>query len=75
MYASVKKDSWLACANLNLSELMELIYFWSCGLMQTQIQHECGFASHTIVDWFSFCREICEAYIIKVSEPIGGPGI
>ncbi len=29
LYASVKKDSWLACANLNLSELMELIYFWS----------------------------------------------
>ncbi len=75
VYASVKKDSWLACANLNLSELMELIYFWSAGLKQTQIQHECGFAWHTTVDWFSFCREICEAYMMKVSEPIGGPGI
>ncbi len=37
VYASVKKDSWLVCANSNLSELMELIYFWAAGLKQTQI--------------------------------------
>ncbi len=54
---------------------MELIYFWSAGLKQTQIQHECEFAWHTTVDWFSFCLEICEAYMMKVSKLIEGPGI
>ncbi len=28
-----------------------------------------------MVDWFSFFREICEAYMMKVSEQFEGPGI
>ncbi len=67
VYVSIKKDSWLACANLNLSELMELIYFWSAGLKQTLIQHECGFSWHTMANWFSFCWEICETYLWRKS--------
>ncbi len=43
MRSLVRKDSWLACANLNISRLLELIYFWSPGIKQTEIQHECGF--------------------------------
>ncbi len=67
VYASVKKDSWFACANLNLSKLLELIYFWSVGLKQTQIQHECRFSGTPRLIGFLFAGKSLEAYMMKVS--------
>lgn len=28
----------------------------------------------TVVDWFSFCREVVADYVVQQSQPLGGPG-
>ena len=35
---------------------------------------ESKFASHTTVDWASFCRQVCFDAVITKVQPIGGPG-
>ncbi|XP_068240034.1 uncharacterized protein [Palaemon carinicauda] len=30
--------------------------------------------SHTLVDWYNFCREVCEQVLILDNKKIGGPG-
>jgi hypothetical protein len=41
---------------------------------QLGIAHEAGIPNSlkTIIDWFSFCRDICEQYLIENPEVIGG---
>lgn len=39
------------------------------------MEHEMNITSKTCVDWYNFAREVCEEYLLRHSEPIGGPGI
>jgi hypothetical protein len=43
-------------------------------MKQEQICHELNIASHTAVDWDSFCRETCEVTLLDREQQIGGPG-
>ncbi|XP_066925007.1 uncharacterized protein [Clytia hemisphaerica] len=72
--ASIRKGSWFEKSNLTLEEIIELTYWWSTGCEQTQVCKEMGVSSKTAVDWYSFCREVCEVIIMVHSKPIGGPG-
>ena len=37
--------------------------------------HEIGISSKTVVDWDSFCREVCEEVVMHKSQKIGGKDI
>ncbi|XP_071652821.1 uncharacterized protein [Temnothorax longispinosus] len=41
---------------------------------QEDLEEELGISSTTVVDWFSFCREVCAYWADKCSEKLGGPG-
>ena len=43
-------------------------YWWCQELDQAQIRHELGLATHTGVDWDSFCREVCEISLMVDSQ-------
>lgn len=36
--------------------------------------HELGLSSRTVVDWDSFCREVCEVTLMENEEKLGGEG-
>ena len=35
---------------------------------------ECAIATHTVCDWYNFCREVCAAILEEESTQLGGPG-
>ena len=43
-------------------------YWWCQELDQAQTRHELGLATHTGVDWDSFCREVCEISLMVDSQ-------
>lgn len=40
---------------------------------QALIERELGISSHTVVDWYSFCREVFYDHIVNNSSKLGGP--
>ena len=58
-----------------MSQVLELTYFWVYECTEKLVMRECDIATwSTVVDWFSFCREVCGEILEKDSSPIGGPG-
>ncbi|CAB4040103.1 Hypothetical predicted protein, partial [Paramuricea clavata] len=59
---------------MTLEEVLKFTYWWCRDVRQEEIRHELNIATHTAVDWDSFCRETCEVTLMEREHPIGGPG-
>jgi hypothetical protein len=73
--ASIRTDSFFSRSNLALEQILTVVYGWSRDYSQKDIAHEANLrsgATHTIVDWCSFCREVCEQHLIDHPTVIGG---
>ena len=62
--------------SLSLAAIVELVYLWvhdnvSCDTLH----HELDMSNHTLVDWKSFCRDICGEHFLANPVVVGGPGI
>ena len=71
---SIRAGSWFEQSKMTLEEILKYCYWWCQELDQAQIRHELGLATHTGVDWDSFCREVCEISLMEDSQSIGGEG-
>ena len=72
---SLRHGSWFEGSHLTLSQIVLLSYFWIYDYPQEIVRHEIDIgSSHTTVDWYNFCREICEKIVEKDNKKIGGPG-
>lgn len=40
-----------------------------------QVARQLGFSNETVIDWFVFCREICEVLANEYQRKIGGEGM
>ena len=74
---SSRASSFFAGSHLSVQQVLRSVYMWVWkldiqGLLQFQL--EIG-SSGTIVDWKSFCRDICADHYIKHGSKIGGIGI
>ena len=58
--------------NINLSEAIKVVYWWSVKSTITQVRRETSLTNATLVDYFQFLREICATVVIQNREPIGG---
>ena len=38
------------------------------------MKNELGICNQTIVDWYNFCREVCDCILFEDNEKIGGLG-
>ena len=56
---SVLSDSFFSGAKVPVKVLVDLIYWWSLGEMQTVVAKETGLSHSTLVDWCNVFREIC----------------
>ncbi|XP_011867709.1 PREDICTED: uncharacterized protein LOC105561931 [Vollenhovia emeryi] len=75
-YRTARVGTWFHQSNLDIATICKIV---ACFLMfrhprQDDTVDETGVASPTIIDWFSFCREVCVFWVDKHSEKLGGPG-
>ncbi len=72
---SKRKGSWFDGSHLSIDQIVKLTYLWVHKCSEEFTMRECGIVGeHTIVDWYSFCREVCVEVLQGESVPIGGPG-
>lgn len=71
---TVRADSWFENSNLSLAEMVEITYWWTRDVPQTQMRHELELSCNTSVDWYNYCREICEVTLLESKDQLGGEG-
>lgn len=70
-----KNNTFFNNSNLTIKEICHFVGLWLFVTpKQTVLEKELGWSSKTVVDWTSFCREVCLIVINKNSEKLGGPG-
>ena len=57
-----------------MGNALYIIYMWAQKISSTDASDESDVARKTVIDYYSFCREICDIVINVDSQPIGGPG-
>lgn len=78
---SIREGSFFEMSHLELRQVIGLSYEWTSsvgsarGLSQVNIGKELGIASHTVVDWKQFLRDVAVFYFTNHPEQIGGPGV
>jgi transposase-like protein len=74
---SIVSGTWFAGQKLSLGDICYLTFLW---LFLPHPRHklimlELHVSPHTVVDWSSFCREVCVYWLHERSEVLGGPGV
>uniref|UniRef100_A0A224XVK7 Putative transposase-like protein n=1 Tax=Panstrongylus lignarius TaxID=156445 RepID=A0A224XVK7_9HEMI len=69
---SVRKNSWFECSKLSMIDILLLTYYWYHRCQNKFIIEDMNVSSRTVVDWKSFCREVCMDICVKESCAIGG---
>ncbi|EFA07042.2 hypothetical protein TcasGA2_TC010016 [Tribolium castaneum] len=65
--SSLRKDSFFSRSHLSLEQIVTIVYGWARNDEQFRIICEAEISSNTrntIVDWCSFCRDICEQFLV-----------
>ncbi|GBM95020.1 hypothetical protein AVEN_29382-1 [Araneus ventricosus] len=71
---SVRKGSWFECSHLSMPEVLIFTYLFVKKTSNEWIVDELNVSEPTVVDWKSFCREVCVDMIIRGSKKLGGVG-
>lgn len=73
-YASRFKDTWLECTKLPPQRVLLFIgAFLRKSFSQNYFTRHYNLSSATVVEWRSFCSEVCESWVLN-QTPVGGPG-
>jgi len=69
--------TWFSSVRLPLQTVCKLICLWLTFRFPRQnlIKTELRISSSTVVNWSSFCREVCIYWLEKSSQVLGGPGV
>lgn len=72
-YKSIRGHSFFERSHLSFHDIMLLVYCWSNDYPQDTTLREVNIGSRRIViDWFNFCREECDNYLVRTPVEIGG---
>ncbi|GFX32412.1 mitotic-spindle organizing protein 2A [Trichonephila clavipes] len=69
---SVRKGSWFQLSNMDMCTVLLVMRKWFGRCPQKYAVADLGVGSHTAVDWYNFCREVCIHVLIRDSCKIGG---
>ncbi|ETP20067.1 hypothetical protein F441_06123, partial [Phytophthora nicotianae CJ01A1] len=69
-----KKGSFFEGQGLTIQDAVLLLWFWAKREPSTHAQQMTGHSSHTLTDWYSFCRDICSREMLRSPMQVGGPG-
>ena len=71
---SIRTGSFFSGIHLTIPQALKLIYWWCMGCREEFVGHQVGISLQTVVDYYSFCREICMESLLNANEMLGGPG-
>ena len=70
---SPRSGSFFDKSKLTDGQILTLIYCWVNRYPEDIARREISIGSdHTIVDWFNFCRDICQEILLQDNQKIGG---
>ncbi|GBN19510.1 hypothetical protein AVEN_255799-1 [Araneus ventricosus] len=75
---TMRKGSWFDESKLSMPDVMILTYLWVKKTSNEWIVDEMNVSEPTVVDWKSFCREVCVDMLVNESkdmEMLGGVGV
>ena len=74
---SIKTGTFFSQSRLNLKQLMYVMYAFTEELPNSWVEQNVGLSARTVVDWFSFLREVCMQAVEDSSNgiQIGGFGV
>ena len=72
---SLRTGSFFEGSHLSLTQILDIIFYWSYDLRQVYIREDTGIARKTAVDWQNFIRDVCAHYLIDHPIQLGGANI
>jgi transposase-like protein len=72
---SIRDGSFFSGSHLSIETIIVIVYCWANDFPQKNIIAEAELSpttSNTVVDWCSFCRDVCEQDLISHPTEIGG---
>ena len=66
--------SFFSGSHLKISQILEIIFWWSRNSTVDKVFQETGITKVTIVDWFNFIRDVCTQFFLDYPIQIGGVG-
>lgn len=67
-----RMGSFLQRSHLTIKQILVILLSWSMEMPQIKIKQEASVSNHTIVDWMSFIREVCEQDMLDHPIMLGG---
>jgi transposase-like protein len=76
-FQSVKSNTWFHFVRLPISTALKFIahFLWIPVPRYNYICEDLGLSAETIVNWSSYCRELCVYWTEHNSQKLGGPGV
>ena len=74
---SMFTGTWFARSHLSVAKVCEFSCLWLNLPYPRQflLKMEIGVSVHTVVNWSSYCREVCTFWLEKESVVLGGPDV
>lgn len=70
---SIRAGSWFSQSNLTLEEILQITYWWTQMVTEDFLVYQTAINKPSVLDWCNYCRELCLTYLLKQSQPLGGP--
>ena len=72
---SILNGSWFSTSKLNVAEILKITFWFCYDLPQKTLREMYGFSRQAITDWYNFCREVCDCFLLRKCEKIGGKDV
>ena len=74
---SMLTGSWFERVHMDIGDDCRFCCLWLTIAFPRQrfLERELSMSSHTVVDWSSFCREVCVYWVERGSQMLGGQGV
>ena len=71
---SIKAGSFFSQTKLSFATALKLMFQWTRQQRVTETAKDVGVTPKIAIDWYNFCRDICEEHFLANPITIGGPG-
>lgn len=72
---SVLKNTWFSCSRLSITSILRITYCFAVkDGIERCVRETDGVNKGTVVDWYSFCREVCLESLLRRYENEGRMG-
>ena len=71
---SLLEGSFLQKQNISLQQFIKIVYVWALQIAVTTSVAMVGLSKATLVQWYSYLRDVCSNRLVNNYITIGGPG-